>query len=195
MGRKSGGGTWRAGSYRCSERARQKEVFVGEERRSRESMGVAFLMVAITLVLMAAVAVRLIDIHFIIGPWFAHHWLTWIGTLFIGVYTPVFYMLKRRRRDIYDALLRVHVFGGLLAVALVALHFTQHVTRPAAFYPDLGTGVVLFSAVALSAFTGLLMRYRILTGGTREWRLLHTGAAVTFYLAIGMHIATGLGWA
>ncbi len=166
---------------------------MAEESRRKEFPALALLIVAATLALMIAVGTRVLDLRSFIGPWALHHWAGWAGAAFIAAYTPLFYVLKKRNRDLLSALLRVHVFGGLLAVSMVSVHFSHHVTRPAEFYPDLGTGVILYAAMALSAITGLAMRYRIAQRGMREWRLLHTGAAVTFYLAIVVHVLVGLG--
>ena len=149
--------------------------------------------VAVTVVGMVLVATRTIDLHFLVGGWFTHHWLAWAGALFIAIYTAAFYVLKKRKRDSYDMLIRVHVYGGLLSATLIALHFTQHVTRPAEFYPDLGTGLVLFAALVVAVSTGFLMRFRWLRDGMREWRLFHTGAAGAFYLAVVVHTLQGLG--
>jgi putative solute:sodium symporter small subunit len=156
---------------------------------------VALLIVAATIVLLAAVATRTIDLHFEVRGWNLHHWMTWAGALFVAFFTPFFYVLKRRGGNTRATLIGIHMYGGLLAAALVSTHFMQHVTRPPEFYPDLGTGVVLWVAFVLSVLTGFLIRYQWLKGGMREWRAIHVGTAVTFYLAIGMHIATGLGWA
>lgn len=162
--------------------------------RSPESPYAPLAIVAATVALMFAVGTRTLDLHVVFGPWFAHHWISWAGAVFITLFTPVYYVLKRKRREHYSGLLRVHVFGGLLSVTLVSMHFIQHVTRPPEFAPRLGTGVVLYAAMALLVATGLLIRQRWLSGGMREWRMLHAGAAVTFYLTIGMHAAKGLGW-
>lgn len=167
---------------------------MAEDRSRHRSVLAVVLPVAAILVLMAGVGTRMIDMHFLIGPWFLHHWISWAGALFIAVYTPVFYVLKRRDRSRYEQLLTIHVFGGLIAIALVSLHFTQHVTRPAEFYPDLGTGIVLYAGMALSLLTGVLIYLRLAAGGMREWRLVHVGAAGAFYLAIGVHVLQGLGF-
>ena len=149
--------------------------------------------VAVAVVGMVLVGTRTVDLHVLAGGWFTHHWLAWAGALFIAIYTVAFYVLKSRKRDSYDTLLRVHVYGGLLSATLIALHFAHHVTRPAEFYPDLGTGIVLFAALVISVFAGFLMRFRWLRGGMREWRLFHTGAAGAFYLVIVVHTLQGLG--
>lgn len=165
---------------------------MAEKRGGHESPMYALALIVVTVGLMIAVGVRAIDLHFFVGPWFLHHWITWAGSFFIAIFTPVFYVLKRQRGRNINPLLLVHVFGGLLSALLISLHFTQHVTRPAEFYPDLGTGVVLYAALVFSAVTGIFMRYRIASGGMREWRLIHVGAAGAFYIAIVMHVLTGL---
>jgi uncharacterized BrkB/YihY/UPF0761 family membrane protein len=164
-----------------------------EKRSDRDSPTIALLVIAATGVVMTGVGTRFIDLHFTVGPWNMHHWIAWTGAAFIALFTPLFYVLKRRSKESREALLTWHVFGGLLAATAVSAHFIQHVTRPAEFFPDLGTGIVLYSALAISVFTGVLMRYRLLTAGMREWRALHVGATVTFYLAIVVHVLEGLG--
>ncbi|MBE0477155.1 MAG: DUF4405 domain-containing protein [Coriobacteriia bacterium] len=164
---------------------------MADKRPDQGSPAVALLMVLVVLAFAVGVGTRAIDLRIAIGPWLLHHWFSWTGATFIAAFTPAFYVLKRRNRDGRRALLQLHVFGGLVAVGLVSLHFTQHVTRPVP--PDLGTGVVLYAALVLSVTTGFLMRYRMLTAGMREWRLIHNGSAVTFYLAIVVHVMVGLG--
>jgi hypothetical protein len=166
---------------------------MADSRTRHDFPAAALLIVAGTIALMVGVGTRAIDLGLTIGPENLHHWFSWAGALFIALFTPVFYVLNRRRGERHNALLGAHVYGGLLAIALVSAHFTQHVTRPAAFYPDLGTGVVLYAAVVLSAMTGFLIRYRLVSKGARHWRALHTGAAVTFYLTIVVHVMRGLG--
>ncbi|MDF1542319.1 MAG: hypothetical protein P1P71_04315 [Anaerosomatales bacterium] len=164
-----------------------------EKQSERGSPAIVLLIIAATAAMMIGVGTRNLDLHFTIGPWNLHHWLSWFGATFIALFTPAFYVLKRRSRESREALLPWHVFGGLIAAAAVSAHFIQHVTRPAEFYPDLGTGIVLYTALAISVLTGVLMRHRLLSGAMREWRALHVGATVTFYLAIVMHVLTGLG--
>jgi len=166
---------------------------VAETGSEKASPVLPLAIVAVSVAGVALVGTRTVDLHVLVGPWVIHHWLAWAGALFIAAYTVAFYVLKSRKRELYAALLRVHVIGGLLAATLIALHFAHHITRPAEFYPDLGTGIVLFASLLISAFTGLLMRYRWLRGGMREWRLLHTGAAGAFYLTIVVHTLQGLG--
>ncbi len=164
-----------------------------EKGTDKASPFVPLAIVAVAAVGMVLVGTRTVDLHVLVGRWVVHHWLAWAGALFIAAYTVAFYVLKSRKRELYAPLLRVHVIGGLLAATLIALHFAHHITRPAEFYPDLGTGVVLFASLVISVCTGLLMRYRWLRGGMREWRLLHTGAAGAFYLAVVVHTLQGLG--
>jgi hypothetical protein len=163
------------------------------ENQSRpESPAIPLLIVAAACALMAGIGVRVINLHFKVGPWILHHWLTWVAALFILAFTPIFYMRRRRNRANDSTLLRMHIYGGLLAWLLASLHFMQHVTKPAESYPNLGTGVVLYGGLVLSVLTGFLMRYRLAAGGMREWYLIHTGAAGTFFLSIVIHILKGL---
>ena len=166
---------------------------MAETQSKHDSPVVALLIIWATLMLMIGVGTHAIDLHFTVGPWNAHHWFSVAGAGFIALYTPAFYVLKRRRKDRYRALLATHVFGGLLATTLVAVHFTQHIIRSVGYFPRPGTGVVLFAGVTLSVLTGFLLRYRPFKVGMREWRLLHTGAAVSFFLTIGVHVLKGLG--
>ena len=164
-----------------------------ERRSGSDSPVIALVLIAATAALMVGVGTRLVDLHFTIGPYNMHHWIAWAGGAFVALFTPVFYVLKRRSKESREALLPWHVFGGLLAAAAISAHFTQRVTRPAEFYPDLGTGIVLYSAMTISVITGVCIRYRVLAPAMREWRALHVGATVTFYLAIAGHVLKGLG--
>jgi hypothetical protein len=40
--------------------------------------------------------------------------------------------------------MRFHVFGNLLFFALISMHFAAQVGRPAANFPELGTGLAMF---------------------------------------------------
>lgn len=163
------------------------------ERHDKESAIVALMMIGVTVAFMVGVGTRAIDLHFVVGPWNAHHWFSVAGASFIALFTPVFYVLKRRNKERYKLLLAIHVFGGLVAVGLVAVHFSQHVISSVGYVPRPGTGVVLFAGVTLSVLTGFLVRFRPIKAGMREWRALHSGAAVSFFLTIGVHTLKGLG--
>ena len=183
------------------------------QRRARTPTRVTFLvnigLLVAALVLSLATAFRWLDIRFRIGPYFVTHWLSWLGTLFIAGYTPIYYIIKRRRPHLLKYLLPIHMFGNLFSFIFISMHFTQQLTRPPQFYPDLGTGVILYPVMVILVFTGIIHRYQLLRGrGTRQQvsreprhrlsraphqnRFLHVSLSLTFYAVIGIHILHGL---
>jgi hypothetical protein len=138
---------------------------------------------------MVAIYARFLQLHILIEQFYIHHWLSWAGTLFIAFFTPVYHFLKRRYPKRYGALRAAHVFGNLLAVMFVSIHFTQQISRPPQAFPQLGTGIVLYAAMILLVLTGFFLRFK----PVRYSRVLHTSVAVSFYLIIVVHVLHGLG--
>ena len=187
---------------------------VPSQRHVRTPTRVTFLLnvglLLAALVLSLGTAFHWLDIRFRVGPYFVTHWLSWIGTLFIGGYTPLYYAMKRRRPRLLKYLLPTHMFGNLISFAFISMHFTQQLTRPTEFYPDLGTGVVLYLVMVLLVVSGILHRYQLLrrrgapqqiVEGTplkpsripHQNRFLHVSLTLTFYAVIGIHILQGVG--
>ena len=122
-----------------------------------------------------------------------HHWFTWIGTIYIAIITPVYYLLKRRYTKYYDLLSTHHVFGNLLAVMLISLHFSHQISRPPQVYPDLGTGFALYVTAITLVITGFLLKFsQLKIIGRKNIRFIHTGVTLTFYIIIFIHIFHGL---
>lgn len=165
------------------------------EKRSsnRLDLGFALLIVFVTAFLMAGVYFRLFRLHVLFGEFYYHHWASITGTVFIALFNPVSPILKRHYPKKFRALQRVHVFGNLLAVMLVSIHFTQEVTRPPQSRPDLGTGIVLYATMILLVATGVLRRFPIKKSLERHLRFIHVGLTLAFYLVIVVHILHGLG--
>jgi uncharacterized membrane protein len=134
------------------------------------------------------------SLSFFVGPFRASHWLVIIGSTYIAVATLAFSILKRRFQARYEALAKFHVIGNLSAVLLVTIHFTSQVTRSAANYPQLGTGLALYIVMLLLVVSGFLYRFRLLPRlGIGTNRLLHVGVALSFYILIWIHVLHGLG--
>src|SRR3972149_1461191 len=114
----------------------------------------------------------------------------WIA-LFIAFFTPAYYFLKRRYPRKIKNLLMAHVFGSLLSVMFVSIHFIQELSRPPQSFPELGTGIVLYPAMILLTLTGFFLRFHA-TNLARQWRFIHTSVAITFYLIILVHVLHGL---
>ncbi len=153
---------------------------------------IALVIVAVTVFLIYAVYSRLLLLHFEIGGELFHHWLSWAGVLFIAFFIPVYHFLKLRYPKHYRALLGTHIFGNLIAVLFVSIHFTQQITRPVVAYPDLGTGIVLYPTILLLVLAGFALAFRFAKKRYRQWWLFHISLAGTFYMVIVVHILHGL---
>jgi len=156
----------------------------------------ALLIVLVTIYLMVATYLRWIRLHFTVdlflASFYLHHWFGLIGTLFIALFIPTYYILKRRYAKRFRTLLKLHVFGNLLAFLLVSIHFAQQISRPPQFYPDLGTGIVLYPTMIILVVTGFFQRFQIAKRLGKSWRFIHISMAVTFYTVILIHILHGL---
>ncbi|MCZ2808039.1 MAG: hypothetical protein O2V44_01635 [Candidatus Bathyarchaeota archaeon] len=150
------------------------------------------IIVVIAISLASAIYLDLLDTHFKIGQYYLHHWFSLTGTFFIAFFTPAYYYLKRRYINRFKAILFTHVFGNLIAFMLISIHFAHQIGRPARFYPDLGTGVVLYPAVIVLVITGFLTRFNLVKSA-HYLRFLHKSVTVTFYFVIAIHLLHGFG--
>jgi hypothetical protein len=157
----------------------------------------ALIIILVTISLSVAVFFDWIGVSFFVGPLRFGHWLGVIGTLFIAFFTPAYYILKRRYSEKIKAMLNVHMFGNLFSFMLISVHFAQQMSRPPQFYPDLGTGGILYVAMILLVSTGFLHRFRLLEGlrvyPPHRNRFLHLSITLTFYLVIVFHALRNLG--
>lgn len=153
----------------------------------------AVIIIAVTISLASAVYLDLLDTHFKIGEYYLHHWFSLTGTFFIALFTPAYYLLKRKYIKRFKALLLTHVFGNLIAFLLISIHFAHQIGRPARFYPDLGTGIVLYPSVILLVITGFLTRFNLIKRA-KYMRFLHRSVTVTFYFVIIVHLLHGFGF-
>jgi hypothetical protein len=87
--------------------------------------------------------------------------LGWIGIVFVAAYTPRYYLLKRSYAKRAKTLLGTHVIGNLLSFMLISIHFASQMGRPAQFFPDLGTGIVLYPVMIILVATGIFQRFQI----------------------------------
>jgi hypothetical protein len=128
------------------------------------------------------------DWRFPLGPFSSTHWLVWIGAGYLAVFTPVYAYLKRRRTESYSTLMKVHVFGNLLAFFLISIHYTQQTGRPAEFAADQSTGLVLFILVTTMVLTGFAQRFNIIRRLVRQWRFIHVSLSISFYIVLVIHV-------
>jgi len=160
---------------------------------NRSSFWLASILLLASLVFSLATAFRWIDIRFRIGPFFVTHWLSWIGTLFIAVYTPLYYIVKRRQPHRLPYLIPIHMFGNLLSFIGISMHFFQQITRPPQFPPDFGTGITLYIVMVVLVSTGFLHRFHLLRAAVpHQNRFLHISITLAFYIIIAVHILQGV---
>ena len=56
-----------------------------------------------TIAVAVIVYLRLFNLNFLIGPFRLTHWFTWIGTLFIAIYTPIYHAAKQKYSAKYQS--------------------------------------------------------------------------------------------
>ncbi len=152
---------------------------------------VAVSLLIITGILMYMVYARILLLHYEFAGELVHHWFSWAGVLFVAFFIPAYHLLKRRYPKHYRTLLTIHMFGNLIALMFVSIHFTQQISRPAVAYPDLGTGIVLYPTMLLLVFAGFVLAFKF-SKKYRSWWFFHTSLAVTFYMVIVVHVLHGL---
>ena len=157
-------------------------------------LALSILIVLIAVSLMAGIYFRLFRLHIIFGDFFYHHWATIIGTSLIAIYTILYPTLKRRYPKNFKTLQRVHVFGNLLAVMLVSIHFTTEIIRPPQSRPEFSTGIILYPTMFLLVLTGFLRRFPVRRGIETQLKFVHVGLTLTFYSVIVVHVLHGLGF-
>lgn len=128
-----------------------------------------------------------------VGPLLLHHWLGWVGAMYIAIITPLYSILKRRYPGRMKTLLAVHVFGNLIAFLFISIHFTQLMGRPALFAPIPGTGMAQYIIVATMVATGLMQRLRLAKGFLKPWRFIHVSLSLSYYIVLTVHILRNLG--
>jgi len=133
------------------------------------------------------------DLHFYVGPLYIHHWLSFIGSGYIAIFTPIYAITKRRSPQSFGTLLKVHVFTNLIAFLFISIHFTQQMGRPPQFAPTLGTGITLYIIVALMVITGYMQKFQLARKFLKTWRFIHVSLSVSFYIVIIIHVLHNLG--
>ena len=139
-----------------------------------------------------------VDTGFFVGPFRFSHWMVWIGTLFVAIYTPMFYFLKRRYPKKLKFLLNLHVFGFLISFLFISIHFAGQIGRPQQFYPELGEGIALFIIMLLLVATGFIHRFQIIPKKAGKYykphfnRYYHVSITLAFYIVIIVHILVNI---
>jgi hypothetical protein len=154
------------------------------ERLKNPDLWGALIIILFTIYFSALVVVNRSLFGFLVGPLQFTHWMSLIGGLWIAFVTPAYYVLKRRRPNRIKALVRIHIFGNLVAFMFISVHFIYWIISVS----FMGTGLALFFAVLILVLTGLFNRFNLMQISTRYIRSLHISMTTAFYLVLIIHI-------
>jgi len=152
------------------------------------------ILLIITFVIPIFILIDWIDTGFFVGPLRLSHWMGIIGTFFIALYTPIFYILKRLYPKKLKYLLNIHVLGFLISFMFITIHFAGQISRPQQFYPELGEGIALFIIMVLLVATGFIHRFQIIPKKNGKYykphfnRFYHVSITTAFYIVIIVHV-------
>ncbi|NHI92891.1 MAG: hypothetical protein EAX96_10350 [Candidatus Lokiarchaeota archaeon] len=149
--------------------------------------------IIIIIVITIMILLDIIDTGFFVGQLRFSHWMGIFGAIFMLVFPPIFYILKRRRPNQYKIWMNIHIFGFTTSFLLVSIHIGGQLSRPLPFYPDLGGGLALYIIVALLVATGYLQRYRPIRLKGKDkpqshiHKSLHIGLLSGLYIVLIVH--------
>jgi hypothetical protein len=152
----------------------------------------ASLILVATAIISVVAFVQWYDLSFFVGSLFFVHWLSIIGTAFIASLVPTYIVLKRTRPRSIKKLLKIHVFGNLLAFLLVSIHFAQNIGRLAEFYLKLDYGFILFIVLAVIVATGVIERFGAKLSFVRYIKPVHKYTVAVFYFVAVIHVLQSL---
>ena len=158
------------------------------ERLRELDLWVSIAIILFTALLAAAVVFYRSSFSFSVGSLPLTHLLTLIGGLWIAFVTPAYVVLMHRRPLKIKTWIRLHLYGNLIAFALISVHFTYWIINVS----FIGTGTALFLSVLLLVVTGLLQRFNIAPSSRRQVRFLHVSMTTAFYLILIIHILSHL---
>jgi hypothetical protein len=123
------------------------------------------------------------------------HLLGIIGASFIAIFTPIFYILKRRKPKQYKLLINLHMFGNATSFLLSSMHVVFRLLRL-----PLGIGFILFVFISLLALSGFISKFNLLKpfrniveALPHTNRAFHISLTFSFYLLFSFHLLNVLG--
>jgi hypothetical protein len=131
------------------------------------------------------------ELLFFVESLFFIHWLGLISTIFIALLVPIYYVLKRKKPPRIKSLLRIHVFGNLLAYMLVSIHFSQNTGRLIANFLKLEDGFVLFLVLSIIIATGMFERFSSRKNFMKYIKPIHRYTVIFFYFFMLVHTLQG----
>lgn len=152
----------------------------------------AIVSLILTDVLFVGIVIDYFSFGSVIGAYRLHHWLGWIGIGFIAIHLPLFIIVRRKYTSKIRLALGIHVIGNLLSYLIITIHFASQISRPADFYPDLGTGVAQYIFLITLIATGFLQRFNIFSSYRKKFLFLHRSSIFALLIIIVFHILHGI---
>lgn len=112
------------------------------------------------------------------------HLAGYVGAFWIAIFTPIYFVLKRRSPRHIKSMLKIHVLSNLLAFALITTHLTHRELNT----EFLGTGFVLYVALLSLVVTGILQRFNVMKSLGNQVKFVHVSMTTAFYLIVIVHI-------
>ena len=144
-------------------------------------------LLAISIFVAVGTYMRLWDISFLIGPFYLDHWLSIIGGTYLLIFIVIFAYMKRYTAVNRDTLQKVHVFGNLLAVMLVTVHFAQQMDNAH------GSGLATYLLLVVIVATGFMMQFGLLTQHRKSWYIFHAGLNLSLFIVVIIHALKNFG--
>ncbi len=149
----------------------------------------AIVLLAISIFVAVGTYMGLWDIRFSIGPFYSDHWLSIIGGTYLLIFIVIFAYMKRYAAVNRDTLLKVHMFGNLLAFMFVSVHFAEQMAHA----HDLGTGLATYLLLVVYVASGFMMRFGLLTQQRESWHIFHVGLSLSLFIVVVIHALENFG--
>jgi hypothetical protein len=112
------------------------------------------------------------------------HLASYIGSFWIAIFTPIYFVFKRRSPRHLKSMLKIHVLGNLLAFALVTTHYAHREINSV----FLGTGITLYVALLSLVVTGIIQRFDVMKSSRNQVKFIHVSMTTAFYLILIIHV-------
>lgn len=162
----------------------QEETEVVRRQLSLKLAVLALIVLAVILAILVDFEKSSITTFLLIDSLTTTHLAGYIGAFWIAIFTPIYFVLKRRSPRHLKSMLKIHVVGNLLAFALITAHYAHREVNSV----FLGTGIVLYVALLSLVVTGIIKTFNVVKGFRSQVNFVHTSMTTAFYLILIIHI-------
>jgi hypothetical protein len=162
----------------------QEEKKAGQRQLGLKLAVLALILISVILAVLAYFEESSITKFLLTDSLTITHLAGYIGAFWIAIFTPIYFVLKRRSPRHLKSMLKIHVLGNLLAFALITTHYVHREVNSVFF----GTGIVLYIALLSLVVTGIIKTFNIAKGFRSQVSFVHTSMTTAFYLILIIHI-------